>query len=310
MKDSSFVVDPELDGRRLDAVLRHHHPQVPWAQLRRLIETGKVALDTAAVLDPATITRAHQRVEIFLNAPRPASRSRLPSEAIVFVDAHLVVVRKPAGINSVPYEPGERGTLQELVRAWLNRSARARGDRTTGDLGVVHRIDKETSGLLVFTRTLLAKRHVANQMRFHSTERRYLALVHGRVTRRTIESNLVANRGDGLRGSTRSEGVGQHAITHVEPLEHLGAATLIECRLETGRTHQIRIHLSEAGHPLVGERVYNRGFDGPQLQAPRLMLHAAVLGLTHPVTQKLLRWEDPMPEDMRAVYERLRGERT
>jgi len=127
----------------------------------------------------------------------------------------------------------------------------------------------------------------------------------------TLRSFLVENRGDGLRGSRRSAGrkppaEGREAITHVEPVEGLVGATLVACRLETGRTHQIRIHLSESGHPLLGERVYVRDFRGPLLEAPRLMLHAAQLGFVHPATEREMRWEQPMPEDMRAVVERLK----
>jgi 23S rRNA pseudouridine1911/1915/1917 synthase len=160
--------------------------------------------------------------------------------------------------------------------------------------------------LLVFARTLAAKRHLANQMRFHTVQRRYLAIAHGSVTRQTFRSRLVADRGDGLRGSTRLPNVGVQAVTHVEPVQQLVGATLVSCRLETGRTHQIRIHLSEAGHPLVGERVYVRGFDGPVIAAPRLMLHAAVLGFIHPATGRPVCFNDPLPADMLDLIERLR----
>jgi 23S rRNA pseudouridine1911/1915/1917 synthase len=118
----------------------------------------------------------------------------------------------------------------------------------------------------------------------------------------------MEDRGDGLRGSARGRPPpsAREAITHVERIEALAGATLVGCRLETGRTHQIRIHLSESGHPIVGERVYVRGYAGPLIEAPRLMLHAAELGFVHPATQREMRWELPMPDDMRAVLERLR----
>ena len=197
----------------------------------------------------------------------------------------------------------------------------ARRSRTAAErpnLGVVHRLDKETSGLLVFTRTWLAKQALTAEFRAHTVERRYLALVHGRLGARSIVSHLVENRGDGLRGSieamtpgTRKRAKGslagaQRAITHVEPIEELEGATLIACRLETGRTHQIRIHLSEAGHPLIGEHVYIRGFVGDQMPAPRMMLHAAELGFVHPATEQPVRWERPPPADFAEVLERLR----
>lgn len=306
-KDASFEVSPEQTGSRLDAALRRAAGEAPWSRVRGWIQSGKVLVDDRPVVDPGFALRAGQSVLLRMNAPRPAASGRLSSDDIAYVDAHVVVVRKPAGISSVAFDPGERGTLHELVRAWLNRTARGRRDRATGDLGVVHRIDKETSGLLVYTRSMLAKRSLAQQLRVHSVERIYHALVHGRPIPQTLRSRLVADRGDGLRGSTRNPKLGREAVTHVTLVEAMGAASLIHCRLETGRTHQIRIHLAEAGHPLLGERVYTRGDDGPWLQAPRLMLHAAVLGFEHPATGKVMRFEEPLPHDMGQVASRLQG---
>src|SRR5205807_826072 len=131
---------------------------------------------------------------------------------------------------------------------------------------------------------------------------------HGNVGSRTIRSCIAVDRGDGLRGSVRGSHAraAREAVTHVERLEPLAGATLVACRLETGRTHQIRIHLSEASHPVLGERVYSRGWRGSRLEAPRLMLHAVELGFVHPATQQAMRWEQPMPADMREVLDRLR----
>jgi 23S rRNA pseudouridine1911/1915/1917 synthase len=172
----------------------------------------------------------------------------------------------------------------------------------------VHRLDKETSGLIVFTRTWVAKQRLAAQFRQHTVHRVYLAIARGDVASRTIRSFLLEDRGDGRRGSARGTPGrgGREAITHVERLEPLQGATLVACRLETGRTHQIRIHLSVAGHPIVGERVYVGKGDRGGPPAPRLMLHAAELGFVHPTTEREMRWELPMPDDMRAVLESLR----
>jgi 23S rRNA pseudouridine1911/1915/1917 synthase len=260
----------------------------------------------------------------------------LPEGALVHVDPHVVVVEKPAGISTVPFDPegmgasiakrsshGEEVTLDERVRAVLARREKRAGGRGNAppSLGVVHRLDKETSGLLVFTRTWAAKKSLMDEFRAHTVHRRYLAIVHGAVEPGTIKTHFVEDRGDGLRGSIEHRGgrkkpVGnersQVATTHIEVVERLesaaiGKCTLISCQLETGRTHQIRIHLSEAGHPVVGERVYIRGYRGTVVPAPRLMLHAAELGFVHPATNEAMRWTSELPEDMRQVLQSLRG---
>jgi 23S rRNA pseudouridine1911/1915/1917 synthase len=185
----------------------------------------------------------------------------------------------------------------------------------------VHRLDRETSGLMVFARTVDAERHLGHQFRKHTVHRRYLAIVHGRIDKaRTFDTHLVRDRGDGRRGSTTLPNVGKRAITHIKPLEDLGDYTLIECRLETGRTHQIRIHLAEAGHMLCGEKVYHQQLGGcrpskariaqsaltgpatratppADSKAPRIMLHAAELGFEHPITGEPLLFKMEPPED-------------
>jgi 23S rRNA pseudouridine1911/1915/1917 synthase len=304
-------VPADLGGRPLDGVVRALFGAT-WGKARSWIASGKVSVDGRTVTEVEKRVRAGARVVLAMNAPRRAAGPRLEDEAVAHVDAHVVVVNKPAGISTIPYDESEKGTLDELVRTWLSRRGAPRGDRgARPNLGVVHRLDKETSGLLVFTRTWLAKKSLAQQFREHTVHRRYLAIVHGYLTRgRTIESMLVENRGDGLRGSLKRGAKNpdaQRAVTHIAPLEPLQNATLIECRLETGRTHQIRIHLSEAGHPLVGERVYVRGFAGEPIPAPRMMLHAAELGFVHPATELEVRWERPPPADFDEVLARLRG---
>ena len=293
---------------------------VSWGKARGWIAAGKVRLGGRVVTEATARAAAGDEISFEERARKPRPQE-LTGDQVVHVDAHVIVVAKPPGLSTVPYEgegplppPTKAGgrdatiadTLEARVRAWLERQPGAhRGSRPA--LGVVHRLDKETSGLVVFTRSWLAKKLLASQFRWHTVHRLYFALAHGDVPPRTIRSFLVENRGDGLRGSARrpTEGA-REAITHVERLERLRGATLVACRLETGRTHQIRIHLSESGHPIVGERVYVRRFAGPQLDAPRLMLHAGELGFVHPATEREVRWELPMPEDMRGVLAGLR----
>jgi 23S rRNA pseudouridine1911/1915/1917 synthase len=195
-------------------------------------------------------------------------------------------------------------TLADLLPGLL-----AAGKGKPGTVRAVHRLDKDTSGLVVFARTAEAERHLGRQFRAHSTERLYLALVRGKAREGRIESWLVRDRGDGRRGSTSRAGEGQRAVTHVCVVEELGEYTLIECRLETGRTHQVRIHLGEAGTPLCGERVYDRPRHGKPLPdgsgAKRIALHAATLGFDHPATGERLSFSSPLPDDMASLLRRL-----
>jgi 23S rRNA pseudouridine1911/1915/1917 synthase len=316
----TFELDATDAGVTLAAALRRRLAGESWSDVRALCTTGKVSLDGERTLDPAARVSAGQRIELRPNAPKPHT---VPAGfRIAFEDAHLVVIEKPSGITSVPYERKETGTALDLIRAsWKRAGKRA----TVTPLYTVHRIDKDTSGLLAFAKTKLAERALHEVFQRHTASRAYLAVAEGDVTAARIESQIVPDRGDGIRGSTRHPNQGQLAITYVEPLRHYArkstgtagragsiVATLCRVRLETGRTHQIRIHLSERGHPLVGETVYIRDLlrDGRQpLPAPRLMLHAALLGFPHPVTGVPIRLEAAPPEDFMKVIESLGGAR-
>ncbi|NUP12596.1 MAG: RluA family pseudouridine synthase [Polyangiaceae bacterium] len=285
-----------------------------WNAARDAIRTGKVFVGNPGVVvtDPTAMVRSTEKIELVANAPRPhiAHRSALERGAILHLDPAVVVVNKPAGISTVPFgdeTPEEaKKTLDSLVREILSK--RVPGGRGRAPLGVVHRLDKETSGVMLFTRTLEAKKHLAQQFREHSIGRRYTAIVHGSfIGKRTIRSFLVEDRGDGLRGSARpGRREGQLAITHVKALQPLAGATLVSCELETGRTHQIRIHLSEAGHPIVGESVYIRNYAGPRIAAPRAMLHAAELTFEHPTSGEEMSFSVEPPEDFRTMMLKLR----
>ena len=243
----------------------------------------------------------HVRGEATAN-PRPAATGARPK--IVFQDRDLLIVEKPAGVTSVR-EPNERRgpgrdpspTLDELLNKTLGGKGRVRP---------VHRLDRDTSGLMCFALSPAAASALSADFKAHRIDRAYLAVVHGRLDApRTIDTKLVRDRGDGRRGSL-PPGVAdapgaQRAVTHVRPVGSVGGdCSIVECRLETGRTHQIRIHLSEIGHPLCGDREY-----GPRRRsrgsgdAPRQALHAYCLGLTHPVTDEPMRFESDWPRDLK-----------
>lgn len=304
--ETAWTVDPAAAaaGTTLAAFVKAR-AGVPWSVAKRQITSGKVFVDGARTTAIDHRLAAGQRVEIRANAPRPHDPAR--EGVLAHDDPHVVVIDKPAGVSSVPYEDREGGTAMDLVRgAWRRMGKPA----TEVPLHVVHRIDRATSGLLMFAKSKRAEVGLAAQLRAHTMERTYLCVAHGAVASRRIESNLVADRGDGLRGSTTRPGQGKRAVTHVTAREALRGATLCEVRLETGKTHQIRIHLAEAGHPLVGEPVYIRDFENAgrrPIAAPRLMLHAATLGFLHPVTGARIALAAAPPPDFEAVVDRLRA---
>ena len=286
---------------------------MPWSKARAWIDTGKVYIDGNRATDPGRLVVRGERLELRMSAPKAQPASELNREAIVYFDDDIVVVNKPPGLMTVPHPASsEPLTLDRLVTALL-RSLDPNTRRTRDTVGVVHRIDKETSGLVVFTRNFPAMQALSEQFRQHSIQRRYLALAHGTMANRIIRSRLVRDAGLGIRGSVApgrvnktGEALGREAITRVKLLEKLNGASLVECRLETGRTHQIRIHLSEAGHPILGESVYIRDYKGPIIPAPRVMLHALQLGFLHPSTGERVQWEQPLPKDFVKRLERLR----
>jgi len=309
MQERSVVV--ERPGLTLARVVREAMDELSWNRARDLCRTGRVNVNGARALDPELRVDVGAQVSVFPTAQK-LSRGVLEEASLVYVDGDVVVVDKPAGLLSVPFDEGDKDTLIDRTRALLKR----RGTRGFDpELGIVHRIDIDTTGLLMFVRNVAAKRELSQQFRVHSVHRRYRALVHGAAIGRTYDSLLLRDRGDGLRGSygifRRPRGKppedAQHAVTHVRVLERFAGATLLECALETGRQHQIRIHLSEGGHPLLGERVYIRDYPGPRIEAARPMLHAAELGFVHPRTGEEMLFKREPPPDFAATIDRLRG---
>ncbi|HYX23169.1 MAG TPA: RluA family pseudouridine synthase [Thermoanaerobaculia bacterium] len=320
MPEESLTVSAAQAGATLAAVVREAIPGTSWSQAKEMCSGGRVRVDGVPAPDPARRMSAGERVEVRAAAVAGTGR-REPAvtDLVVHLDGEVAVVRKPAGILTVPFERDDRDTLVALARVAVRRIDAARGRATSPTLRTVQRLDKETSGLVVFARSVPAQRHLQRQLAAHTVLRRYLAIAHGAAADAVYETMFVPDRGDGLRGSWgvfrpgRGEAPveAREAITRVQVLERLPGATLLACELETGRQHQIRIHLAEAGHPLVGETVYVRDYlrenRGPLLPAPRPMLHAAVLGFVHPRTEKIVRFEEPPPDDFTAVLKRLRA---
>lgn len=319
-KTPIFRVLPRQVDTTLASALREWLPGKSWSEVRKLVQARRIMLNGNICVDAARRLRLSDVVKIL---PRPAPAP--PGEEDVrvrYLDAHLVVVEKPAGVTSTrhaeerhwpPRRRQLQPTLDELLpHIILKMEGRRRRKGTPPPVRAVHRLDRDTSGLMVFARSRQAEMHLAQQFRRHTTQRRYLAVVRGHVKAQTIASRLVRDRGDGRRGSTTLADVGKQAITHVRPVERLGHYTLVECRLETGRTHQIRIHLAEQGHPVCGEKVYNQPLFGKPIPdesgAPRLALHAAELAFEHPVTGERMEFKMPLPPELAEFVARLRSE--
>jgi len=290
----------------LAAALRERMPERSWRQVRELCASGKVMVNGDRVVEPAHRLAGGERIVWNMGTPDPRRLVMRRGFRIVHEDGHLVVIEKPEGVSTVPYERKETGTALDLIReAWRRQGKRA----TVTPLYIVHRIDKDTSGLVCFAKTKLAERGLHRVFKEHLAEREYVAVAQGQARQGRIESRLIENRGDGLRGSTQRTQEGQQAVTEVEVIERLRGATLCRVRLQTGRTHQIRIHLSEQGNPLVGETVYIRDLlrrGGKPIPSERLLLHAATLGFDHPVTGEHLHFTAELPPEFVACVEKLR----
>ena len=312
--------------RTVAAFLREQLPGRSWSEVRRLISSRLVMIDGNLCLDGGRRLRGTEVVKLLAHPSAPPPREE--DVRILYLDPHLVVVEKPPRMTSVRHaeeqgwssrrkqiQPTLEDVLPRVIARKLSRGERGRRGAPPGKLPPVkpvHRLDRDTSGIMVFARTKGAEQRLIQQFRRHTTERRYLAVAQGHVESRTIESSLVRDRGDGRRGSTTIEEAGKRAITHITPIEHLHQYTFIECRLETGRTHQIRIHLAESGHRLCGETVYHKPLNAPAWAdasgAPRLALHAAELQFDHPITGERLRFHSPLPHDLAAFLQRLRDQ--
>jgi 23S rRNA pseudouridine1911/1915/1917 synthase len=303
-------------GMTLLAWLREIHPGWSWSACRKLLEDRRVRVNEVIEIHEARRLKADDVVAVTELGSAPLEPGQI---TIVYADNDLVVVEKPPHIVTTrrPEEqhwPAAKRalapTLDELTAAALapetprTSSRRPSRPQPPASLYRVQRLDRETSGLVVFARTKRAAENLVEQFAARNVERIYFAVVNGRPESQTISTRLVRDRGDGLRGSSPDGKSGQRAVTHLKLLKHIQGVSVVECRLETGRTHQIRIHLCELGAPVCGEAVYtHRLGEAPKLdqsEAPRLALHAAQLGFRHPITGQALSFRSTWPQDLAA----------
>jgi len=295
-----LTVPAAYAGLRLDQALAKLLPEFSRSRLAQWVRLSRATVDGRAVL-PRHKVRGGEVIDI---APLPdaavvAHRPEdIPLE-VVFEDDTLLVVNKPAGLVVHPGSGNWQGTL---LNALLRRVPGLAGIPRAG---IVHRLDKDTSGLLVVAKTLTAQASLVRQLQARSVKREYLAVAHGRIARDgRIESPI--GRHPVKRTKMAVVARGRQAVTHYQVLERYSGASLLRCRLETGRTHQIRVHLSAQGHPLVGDPVYGKRSSG--IPFPRQALHAEQLALVHPKTGKTMEWQVEPPADMRKLIESLRSQ--
>lgn len=293
-------------------------PPLSRNRLKTLILDGRVFVDGATITDPSSPVKpgASYRIDIPEATPAIPEAQDMPL-AVVYEDAALIVIDKPAGMTVHPAPGAPKDTLVNALIAHCGDSLSGIGGVKRP--GIVHRIDKDTSGLLVVAKTDAAHHALAAGFADHSIDRAYRALCWGRPipSARRIEGAIGRHPQDRIRMAVRPDGSGKAAVTHYRTIRSFGeVVTLLECRLETGRTHQIRVHLTHIGHPLVGDPVYGRGRNGKVgglpdalrahlLGFPRQALHAAVLGFDHPITGERLRFESPLPPDFTALLDDL-----
>ena len=300
-------LEPTHAGWRLDRALAAAVPTLSRERLKTLIRSGAVEAGGSAVRDPALKVKGSEALRVSVPEPAPAHNEPqdIPLE-IVFEDDHLLVVDKPAGLVVHPAAGNLDGTL---VNALLHHCAgKLSGIGGVARPGIVHRIDKDTSGLLVVAKTDVAHEGLAKQFAAHSVDRRYLAIVSGMpvASQGSVDAPLARSAANRKKIAVVEGNRGKRAVTHWKRLEALKDAALVECRLETGRTHQVRVHMASLRHPLLGDPVYGRsgkthGKLLKELGFHRQALHAAELGFTHPVTKHRLSFSSPMPPDMQEL---------
>lgn len=320
-KRVELVLPADAAGERLDralaAALAAGPDPLSRSRLKVLIEEGQVSSGGRTLTDPSARVKPGQSVAIAIPDTRPAEpRAQAIALSVVYEDEALIVVDKPAGLVVHPAPGNEENTLVNALIAHCGASLSGIGGVRRP--GIVHRLDKDTSGLMVAAKTDAAHQALAAQFAAHAVERAYLAVVWGAPAPRSgeIAGNIGRHRTNRKKMAVVTRG-GKPALTRYRVVRALGAAaSLVECRLATGRTHQIRVHLANAGHPVVGDPLYGRSsgarlghLTAAQRAAlagfQRQALHARLLGFRHPIRQTAMRWESALPADMAGLIQSL-----
>ena len=295
-----MAIPTRLSGMRLDLALAELLPRYSRSRLQTWIAEGAITLDGQPTTPKVKVWGGEQvQVQPIAHPSEKSAQAEEIELEIVYEDDTLLVINKPAGLV---VHPGSGNWTGTLLNALLHHAPQL---QSVPRAGIVHRLDKETSGLLVVAKTIEAQTNLVRQLQAHTVQRHYLALVEGRVERAgKVEAPI--GRHPTARTKMAVVSRGKPAVTHYSVLQHFARHTLIECRLETGRTHQIRVHMQSIGHPLAGDPTYgSKKSLGP---FKRQALHAARLGLIHPATQAAMHWEAPLPDDMQSLLAAMKSE--
>lgn len=297
-----LVIPDEQGGQRLDQALSAMLPEFSRNRIQNWIRARKISVDDAFGTTRMKVSGGEAvRVEIEVDPnATPDAPEAIPLD-VVFEDSMLVVINKPAGLVVHPGSGNRQGTMLNALLHWVPQVAEL------PRAGIVHRLDKDTSGLLVVAKTLKSHTDLVRQLQARTVKREYLALVYGEVDRGgTVEAPLARDPHNRTKRTVHS--AGKEAVTHYDVVERFPGISLLRCKLETGRTHQIRVHMEHIGHPLVGDTVYSAGRRSHlKIAFARQALHAERLGLIHPVTLAFMQWECPLPDDFASLLEALRA---
>jgi 23S rRNA pseudouridine1911/1915/1917 synthase len=298
-----LVIPDDQGGQRLDQALSRLLPEFSRNRIQNWIRARRISVDEAWGTTKMKVSGGEAvRVQIEPDVgATPDAPEAIPLQ-VVFEDPVLLVVDKPVGLVVHPGSGNPHGTL---LNALLHHAPQV---AELPRAGIVHRLDKDTSGLLVVAKTLTAYTDLVRQLQARTVKREYLALVYGELDHPgTVEAPLARDPFNRTKRTVHA--MGKPAVTHYEVIERFPGVTLLRCRLETGRTHQIRVHMQHIGHPLVGDTVYSASRRGHmKLPFPRQALHAERLGLVHPVSGEYLQWETPLPPDFASLLQSLRDD--
>jgi 23S rRNA pseudouridine1911/1915/1917 synthase len=312
MGGENSILTGVLGEGRLDTAVAAALPQLSRARVQALLAENALLIDGAPVGDGSSHKFSGKSFSLSIPAPRPdKAEAQDIALNIVYEDDHLLVVDKPAGLVVHPAAGHPDGTL---VNALLHHCrGKLSGIGGVERPGIVHRIDRDTSGLLVVAKSNAAHEGLAKLFATHDIERRYLAIVSGipAPPAGSVRTQIGRSTTNRKKMAVLPDNKGKHAVTHFKTEERFKSTALVSCTLETGRTHQVRVHMAHIGHPLIGDSVYSNRQNpyriGPnQSKFERQALHAASLGFIHPVSGETLRFDSSLPEDMQLLLSALR----